>query len=72
MKITEKRTCTNLVDFVNNLNESVEYLVCIGERTHWVFSSNDEIEREWAECFEVVEIVDETRTSIIIKIKCFF
>ena len=55
-------------DAVRNLNEEVSTVVAIGNRTHWIFTENDEIDEAWAESFEVTEVVSETKTSVIFRI----
>lgn len=55
-------------DAVRNLNEDVQTVVAIGNRTHWIFTENDEIDEAWAESFEVTEIISETKTSVIFRI----
>ena len=62
----------SLTEFIKNLNDKVETLVVIGERGHWILKSGDEVSEGWADCFEVVEIVSEAVTSVIIKVKCLF
>lgn len=62
----------SLTEFINNLNDKVETLVVIGERSHWIFNNTDEIEGSWADFFEVVEVVSERVTSMIVKVKCVF
>lgn len=61
-----------LTDFVNGLNENVSTLVVIGERSHWIFNNDDEIDKGWADCFDIEEVVSEKATSVIVKVKCKF
>lgn len=58
-----------LVEYVNKLDNEVETFVVIKERGHEIFNNDDAIDEGWAECFDVVEIVSETKTSVIIRVK---
>ncbi len=59
----------NLVEFIQSLKENIETVVAISERTHYIFNSDDELSIGWAQLFDVVEIISQNATSIIIKIK---
>ena len=57
-----------LINFIEKLKKSIDTVVLVGERTHWIFTDGDEISAGWAENFKVVEIISENSTSVIARI----
>lgn len=68
MKGGDKQMQT-LTDYIKALHEDIEYVVVLGERTHWIFSTDSEvIDQAWSDTMDVVEVVSETDYSVVVRV----